>query len=338
MNNQELLHYYFNNNPKIKELFLLIGASGSGKSRFTAAKDKHFIVSSDVVRLELFGTLARQEKEDHEKVFENVNRKIDFYLSTGPTVYDATNLNRKKRKHFYKDVFHHMLYGCKGKDKTLTAVVFIEPYEVIRKNNLNKPKEERVPIEALKRMYSTVQIPRIGVDCEKIIVEGQTDFFQPGMTYAKLLRVNSLKEFIEYVNIPYRTEMKNLFGPHDTPYHLESIEEHIDMCIENAGDDEVLKIAGIFHDLGKSFTKNGGKYLNHQFVSAMYAMKAFSEIPDMPEEIKEVILEIIYQHMNAHLGLSEKLIRNNNLDEKTVELIFEFAEIDDKSRITEKVR
>jgi predicted kinase len=312
-----------NNNTEIKEFLLLIGASGSGKSRFTATKDEYFIVSSDAVRLELFGTLERQEKEDHQKVFEKVNDYINSYSNLGHTIYDATNLNRKRRFHLN----NHIL-----KNKNITAVIFIEPFQVIKENNLNKSEEERVPIDALKRMYSTVQIPRVGVDCEKIVVEGQTDFFLPGMTYAKLLSINSLMEFIEYVNMPYKLEMKNLFGPHDTPYHLESIDEHIDMCIKNAGDDQILKITAIFHDLGKSFTKDGGKYLNHQFVSSMYAMKAFSEIEDMPEDAKRSILEIIYQHMNGHNGLSKKVIKNNAIDDTTLNLIIKFTEIDNISR------
>jgi predicted kinase len=299
---------------KRNELLFLIGASGSGKSRFTSKMTEHITVSSDKIRKELFNTLEKQEKADHQLVFNELHNRIDDSIQIGDVIYDATNLNRKKRKYFYNTILPKM-----SRKVDVRAVIFVEPFSVIKQNNKSKDEESQVPFDALMRMYQTVQIPRVGVDCDDIIVKGETNFFIPGMTYTRLLNVNSLREFIGYVGPEYRKEMKNLFGPHDTPYHLESIEEHINMCIENAGDDKVLKITAIFHDLGKSITKNGGRYFNHQFVSAMYALKAFSEVSDMPEDIKTIVLEVIYQHMNAHNGLTEKTEKSNNLDTRTIE-------------------
>lgn len=316
---------------KRNELLFLIGASGSGKSRFTSKMAEHITVSSDKIRKELFNTLEKQEKADHQLVFNELHNRIDDNIRIGDVIYDATNLNRKKRKYFYNTILPKM-----SRKVDVRAVIFVEPFAVIKQNNKSKDEESQVPFDGLMRMYQTVQIPRVGVDCDDIIVKGETNFFIPGMTYAMLLNVNSLREFIGYVDPEYRKEMKNLFGSHDTPYHLESIEEHIDMCIENAGDDEVLKIVAIFHDLGKSITKNGGRYFNHQFVSSAYAIKAFSEISDFPEDKKSLILEIIFQHMNGHDGLSNKTIRNNNIDKATETYINKFAEIDGKSRITEE--
>jgi predicted kinase len=327
-----------NNEPEHLELLLLIGASGSGKSRYTSNKDNYFVVSSDDVRMELFGTLTRQNDEDNELVFKEVHKSIEHLLNMGATIYDATNLSRKRRIHFYNHTLPKMVHSYrKDKFKGVKAIVFIEPFSVIKENNKKKPSEQQVPKYDLIKMYQTLQIPRIGVDCDDIEIHGETDFFNKKISYRDLLSVNSLKDLMEYVSKPYRDEMKKLFGPHDTPYHLESIEEHIDMCIKNAEGDEVLKLAAMFHDLGKAFTKKEGRYLNHQFLSSMYAMKAFSEISDMPDNVKRVVFEIIYQHMNGHDGLTKKIIRHYKLENDTVKYIHNFAKVDAESRMVGNV-
>ena len=154
------------------------------------------------------------------------------------------------------------------------------------------------------------------------------------MDYEKLISINSLKELMSYVSPEYKKEMKKLFGPHDTPYHLEDINDHIDMCIKNSEDNYTLKVVSMFHDLGKSITKDGGKYLSHELVSSVYAMKAFSEIEDMKDS--DLITEVIFNHMNAHQGLSQKVINRNKIDSETKSFCDLFVKIDDMSRITEK--
>jgi hypothetical protein len=188
----------------------------------------------------------------------------------------------------------------------------------------------------LSRMYQIVQIPRVGVDCDSYEVIGRTNFFIEKVNYEKLISINSLKEFIGLVSAEYQLEMMKLFGPHDTPYHLEDIDEHIDMCIKNSGYDKTLKVISMFHDLGKSVTKDGGKYIGHELVSSVYSMKALSEVEDI--EDAEVISEVIFNHMSAHQGLSEKLLKRNNIDKRTQSFCESFVLVDNKSRITEENR
>jgi len=302
----------------MKNIKILIGASASGKSRYTSTQtDKVF--SSDQIRKEIFGSLRNQDGQSHQKVFGILLSRILKY--SDDAIYDATNLNRKLRAHF------------KGlaKDDKIHAIVFIEPLEILKSNNRKKTLDEQVPEEVIERMYKEMQIPKVGADCESYEVMGLTKFFNRTINFKELTSINSLEELFELLSNPYKKEMAKLFGPHDTPYHLESIDTHINMCIKNAGDDKILKLIALFHDLGKSITKDGGKYLNHQYVSAAYAAKAFSEVIGM--ENAGFIVEAIVQHMNAHQGLSEKVIRNNNLGDKLVDYIKLFAEIDSKSKV-----
>ena len=320
-----------NTNPSRTTVHYLVGASASGKSRYCQNERSDIVrLSSDEIRKELFGTLAHQR--NHELVFSILHKALGDNLNDFDAIYDATNLNRKKRKYFYADLLKQITYSSKEKP-LVNIVVFIEPYEVLLKNNNLKPAGEKVPEDVITRMYRTLHVPRIGVDCDSYEVKGETPFFNTPMTYEKLISLNTVEELYELMSEPYKNEMKALFGPHDTPYHLEDINEHINMCIENSGNDKTLKAIALFHDLGKAFVKDGGKYIDHQYVSAMYAMKAFSEIPNMQNG--ELIIEAIVQHMNAHNGLSDKVIRNNNLNQTLLTYIEAFAEIDSKSRIIE---
>ena len=84
-------------------VYLLIGASGSGKSRYrktTEFKERTITLSSDDIRKELFGNLIHQE--DHDQIFDIIHKITPLALEMGfDVIYDATNLNRKKRIYFY---------------------------------------------------------------------------------------------------------------------------------------------------------------------------------------------------------------------------------------------
>ena len=80
-------------------LHFLIGLPGSGKSTFAKkiAKDNFAVIlSSDNIRKELFGY---ENQDNNGKVFEVMNnRAIELLENNIDVVYDATNLNEKKRR------------------------------------------------------------------------------------------------------------------------------------------------------------------------------------------------------------------------------------------------
>lgn len=316
-----------------KIINILIGVSGSGKSRYASLHPEYLIASSDMARLEIFGDLMHQTSQDHSEVFKRTHQILFDKLSQNSVFYDATNINRKRRRSFINNNIARY-----NKDMPSTPVekiistIFIEPLAILKENNSKKPKEQRVSLETIHKMYITFQIPRVGVDSDEIVIEGKTRFFKEKTTLENILSKNNLKGFLELVTPEYLMEMQDLFGPHETPYHLEDINEHIDMCIKEANNDMILKLIAMFHDLGKSVAKNGGTYRGHELISASYAMKGLSEINGLKAIDKDIITEVIFQHMNAHNGLSEKVIRNNNLDQLTLSYIEKFRLIDDKSR------
>jgi len=305
----------------METLYMLIGVPGSGKSTFSKNMTGVCVTSSDTVRRELFGDLNNQDSASHRIVFDTMNNRTKENIEDICVVYDATNLNRKKRINFRNEVL-------KGGD--VHAVVFIEPISVLLERNAGREGDEQVPEDKIRQMYGNFNIPKLNLDCSSYHVQSEHNFFNREVKYNDLLLITNVNDLYVLMTPVYQEEISKVFGPHDTPYHLESIDEHIDMCISNSNDD-VSHIVSLFHDLGKSFTKDGGKYFGHQNVSAMYAMKAFSEIKDMENE--DIILETIYQHMIAHKGISNKVIRRYKLDEIELKSINTFVKIDNKSRI-----
>lgn len=183
-------------------------------------------------------------------------------------------------------------------------------------------------------MYESLQVPRIGVDCDKIEVIGEFEDFAEEISMIKGMK-------------------------HDSPYHAEDVDTHIQMTIDGAKaqehsthytKDEIVTLAEL-HDLGKGITKKPSQargvahdyfvevhgshsmFANHQYVGAMYALVKFKD--DLSES-KLKIVEAIYQHMKAHDGISAKAIKKDKLDEDTLALIQDFAEIDSASRIIDE--
>lgn len=183
--------------------------------------------------------------------------------------------------------------------------------------------------------YVTLQIPRKNVDCDNFIVSPLDN----------------------YTRTELNRQMKLDLGvQHDSPYHAETIVEHILACEKNSIDSDlneyeknILYVVSAYHDLGKFITKkdiepktpaqeyfvklNGrfSQYLNHEYVSAFYFL-ALNQ-GNYNEKDTELIAEIIFQHNIARNNdLSEKYIKKNKLDEETLNLINEFTKIDAKSK------
>lgn len=306
---------------------VLIGVAGVGKSTYIqkVKTEKSLVLSSDELRIELFGDLeAGNAPEAIPVVFKTLHERMkEALLSKQYDVifYDATNLNRKLRKGFYEQF---------KKYAEIEAVVLVKPLATILEQNSQRVGFAKVPESVIRRMYESLQVPRIGVDCDKIQVVGDYKAFEDEIAMIKGMK-------------------------HDSPYHAEDVDTHIQMTIDGAKaqsesihytKDEIVTLAEL-HDLGKGITKKPSQskgvahdyfvevhgshsmFVNHQYVGAMYALVKFKD--DLSESHLKVV-EAIYQHMNAHNGFSEKMIKKDKLDESLLVLSNDFAKIDSNSR------
>lgn len=310
---------------------MLIGVAGVGKSTYIEQHktEKSLVLSSDELRIELFGDLeAGNTPEAIPVVFKTLHERMKGALLSkqyDTIFYDATNLSRKLRKGFYEQF---------KKYAEIEAIVLVKPLATILEQNAQRSGFAKVPESVIRRMYESLQVPRISVDCDKI--EGIGDF----------------EDFAEEISM-----IKGM--KHDSPYHAEDVDTHIQMTIDGAKSqepsthytkDEIVTLAEL-HDLGKGITKKPSQskgvahdyfveihgshsmFDNHANVGAMYALVKFKEELNK-SNLK--IIEAIYQHMNAHNGFSEKMIKKDKLDKSLLVLSNDFAKIDSASRIIDE--
>ena len=306
---------------------VLIGVAGVGKSTYIEQHktEKSLVLSSDDLRIELFGDLeAGNTPEAIPVVFKTLHERMKEALLSkqyDTIFYDATNLSRKLRKGFYQQFKKYV---------EIEAVVLVKPLATIIEQNSQRVGFAKVPESVIRRMYESLQVPRIGVDCDKIQVIGDYKAFEDEIAMIKGMK-------------------------HDSPYHAEDVDTHIQMTIDGAKaqaesihytKDEIVTLAEL-HDLGKGITKKPSNsrgvahdyfvevhgshsmFANHQYVGAMYALVKFKD--DLSESHLKVV-EAIYQHMNAHNGFSEKMIKKDKLDKSLLVLSNDFAKIDSNSR------
>lgn len=352
----------------MKRIDILIGVAGSGKSTWVSEikdTDRMLVLSSDDIRKELLGTLDAkvQTVSNHTVVFATLNKRLEDAIKGDDydrIIVDSTNINRRRRRSQYRNI---KLWG-KNTETVVYSHVFLEPISVLKETNRARTKEKQVPEEVIHTMYTHLEVPRITVDCDRLTVHSRTSL---GLTekdkYKALedglgtLPIHApIEEMLKTLSpSKWKSEWEMVLDmPHDTPYHKESVSEHINMCIIRSMEDEGLlgQIVGRvaqFHDLGKGYTKTWNEekqkasYHSHANLGAMYFLKYYSEFIYLTHETWDIpaensagmlVLETIFQHMNAHNGIGEKNIKNNNLD-SVLHIISLFQDIDSASRISD---
>lgn len=277
-------------------VYMLIGLPGSGKSTYAEklAKEKDaIIVSTDKIREELFGDEAIQENEryDNNTVFSLAYTRTKMAMLEGKNIiFDATNINRKKRKYFLEILSKEYFWSLRNTDYTYRfhAILIATPYEKCLKNNLNRRRV--VPEEVIKRMMCNFEVP---------------------MKFEGWDTVEIYRPFPGWVPAGYNYYLSYLYDrndiPHDCePWHTGTITEHIRAVINEVDTDKILpreekefyRTVAAWHDVGKAYVKSYNEkkkrctYYNHSNVSAYLYCFSYKASPD--------IAFVIEKHMEAH--------------------------------------
>lgn len=302
------------------KLIILSGCAGVGKSTFRKTHyPENRIYSSDNYRETLFGSLAEGNKHN-EEVFKTLYRDLHDDLKQNPNdtvIFDATNLNRKSRIGIYNN-FKHLA--------EIHIVMLFEAKATIHARNQQRKNFARVPDYVVDRMYNSQQPPRVAVDCDSFeIITSET------MSAFDIKNIKSLAQLESHVSPAIWQELALNFAPHETPYHSEDINTHIDETILRSTTDK-LKMIALFHDLGKGLNKvvkDGiATYSGHANLGAMYAAVYLSQHPQ-PDNAE--IIEAIYQHMQAFQGFTKKSKARYQLNDSDLETIMAFNAIDKAS-------
>ena len=223
------------------KLIILSGVAGTGKSTYIRENYSNaLVVSSDEIGKN--SGLKNNENwvfaEMYEKVKEAMSQK------TETIVIDATMLTRRKRT---------TVINQTRPDKNGYIVEVIQlhkPLEQIIEQNKNRPEDDYVPESKVRQMYAAMQPPKVGLDCDSYKI------ISPGIN-------------------AYTNEMnKGVDEPHHSPYHNETLREHMQMTVEKSQEknDENLVELAKYHDLGKAVTRTSKELgpLARQFAAYYY--------------------------------------------------------------------
>lgn len=301
------------------KLIILSGVAGTGKSTYVRENYPNaVVVSSDEIGKN--SGLKSNENWVFTEMYEKVNEAMSQQKET--IIVDATMLTRRKRA----TVLNQTRPDKKG--YTVEVIQLHKPLEQIIEQNKNRPEDDYVPESKVRQMYTAMQPPKVGLDCDSYKI------ISPG-----------IKAYTNEMN-------KGVDEPHHSPYHNETLREHMQMTVEKSQEknDENLVELAKYHDLGKAVTRTskelgplarqfaayyyGGHdtYNGHANVSAMYYH--ISKGKDVNVDISDAILH----HMNAHNSeniAENKAVKRENVSSQTIELLETFRVIDSESKVSD---
>ena len=273
---------------------MMIGLPGSGKSTYaknlarTFNKDGVAHISSDDIRDELFGGY---NKEQTTQVFEEMHRRVKLNLKYGKVViYDATNINRKKRKHFINHI-------ARGYD--VHAVFIYEDWEACVERNVHD-----VGLPVIKSYLRSFNVPLLSEGFKSLKTINRNNQWS----------TTEIKEFI-------RSYSKYMDYDQQSPYHSLTLGNHIkatwDKMVSelsalralpkgsvwwlNYTTNWACKHAAILHDIGKpiaAYSSKDGKirYTGHENISSYLAVPFYAPETGMGHYVHT----LISYHMRMH--------------------------------------
>ena len=300
-------------------LFVYAGPMGAGKTQDAAScfLDSS-VVSLSAIHREAYGSpvVDRQHKD---AVTRRAFKKLFALLERGlDAVFIAPNCSRMSRAHLYREV-KSRFPGV----RVVVVLVHMPLADILKRSS-------GVSASHVRDEYLSVQIPRVGVDCDTFSVQAP-----------------EFSAYLPEVNQSYLV-------PHNSPYHVESIAEHVALTVHNArkqADRPALVDIAAFHDLGKTVARtpqdlsrpssayiasiygSHDQYAGHENMSAVYWMIAHKDCLDAHALF---VAEAIFHHMQAHRGFTDRYINRHHLTGDLLETARAFASIDSSSKIVDK--
>lgn len=259
-------------------LYILVGIPGCGKTSLikAQAKEEHVVLSSDELRVELYGF---EDQTHNGEVFQEMNKRTRAAGKEGKTVwYDATNINRKRRVALAKEMQKYFAY--------IEVIMCVCPIEdlILR----NETREERhLPIEKLRQMIQSIQIPTIH------------EYPYNNVAYVYTGNNNGFMRDIDMsIGMMHLMEYDQ-----NNKHHNETLGRHIIRTYNNCGDNALAKMAAFWHDMGKPFcrtTDNDGEshYYGHAIVSAYMYLAYTAQVAQSISTFVVLLIEFHDQIFN----------------------------------------
>jgi putative nucleotidyltransferase with HDIG domain len=261
---------------ELLRFIMLCGLPASGKSTFARElmedRDDIVYISSDELREELLNNV--NDQNNNGMIFEEMRKRTIQALKDGKhVIYDATNINRKKRKGLLTQL---------PKEVQKIIVYMATDYDII--SIRNKERERVVPQEVIDRMYKNMQIPVYTEGWHSIIFHYDnitlnndlpkqfTDAVRAGVMLGR-----EGYELMGFLATYFNEFFKVYDMPQDSKYHSLSVSRHIyyvyKHVLENYKsiddyDFEIMLWTALLHDIGKYFCKS---FVNRNGEETRYA-------------------------------------------------------------------
>lgn len=122
------------------------------------------------------------------------------------------------------------------------------------------------------------------------------------------------------------------------PYHIYDVFEHTIKVVENTPNNPWVRLAALFHDIGKPYTYHEDeKGIGHFYGHPLISKKIFSRVAerlDFDSKTEEVVSSLIEYHENPFNDMKPKKLLNliNNLGEENIPLLLDLRKADIKGQ------
>jgi predicted kinase len=312
---------------------VLVGLPASGKSSYAEEQKKMnkdlVIISSDSIREMLLGSVDEQSANDF--VFDIVHKAIIQNLKMGKNViFDATNIDRKRRVAFVKNVNAYV------KEAYVDAIFFATPFDTCIYRN--ERRDRVVPMHVMYRMYTQMTVPTSDEGFGTVFIRNTQEFINyQTIDYDRLIDNYVDEDTFYSLTAGHSIFFDGIDGiEHNNKWHLENVGKHIYNVYGNIFKTESIMrneliIAALMHDVGKKYTKmpspkieGQSVYYNHENVSQYIATVMSINFPKYVD--KDFIFRVVKYHMLAHNNLDlAKTYFHNEMEKSAFE---EFVEAD----------
>lgn len=284
----------------MKNLYVLIGLPGSGKSTYAKTLEGK-LFSSDEYREKIMGDSSDQSAND--KVFKQLYSDIRETMKTGEDcIFDATNCTYKSRTRILELALKYKYFA--------TAIVVYQPID--KCVTWDTLRSRSVGSDVIWKYAKSFQFPQYeeGFDSIRIV---RPDCAQ--LPYGK-----ATMEFLSHQLFDVLKPQLDTFEQHN-PYHTLTVGKHSDAIVDQATKDfvsgdislndfAVLLPAGLWHDCGKLYTQtfdeNGiAHYYGHDSVSVLRLLDIYSQLQE--NTYSQTTVYKIFFVINNHMKFKDVL-------------------------------
>lgn len=297
-----------------QRFILLCGLPASGKSTVSedliTGRDDIVYISSDKLREEMLGDVNAQDK--NTDIFAEMEKRTKESLLSGKhVIYDATNINRKKRKH---------LLGQLPRSVNIEKIALYMATPLELSVDRNSKRDRVVPEDVItNKMYKNMQIPIYSEGWDKIVFEYDDDTLENDLPkqFTDAIRAGVLfgREGYELMGFlaSYFDEFFKVYEmPQDSKWHSFSVSRHIyhvyKYVLDNYDeeDKEMMLWTALLHDIGKhhckTFINRKGEemkyaqFIGHEYVGSQIAVP-FLKRMNFDDEFIHSVSTLIQFHM-----------------------------------------